>query len=68
MPQDTQSAPLRGDELLTYGEVADLLKVTVKTVQRMVARGDLEAIKVGPRLVRIRAADVPGLFPEGVER
>lgn len=36
----------------TKEEVAQHLRVSVKTVQRMTARGDLVAHQVGPRLIR----------------
>lgn len=36
----------------TKEEVARHLRVSVKTVQRMTARGDLVAHQVGPRLIR----------------
>ena len=45
------------DEVLTKGEVAKYLKVSVMTVSRMINRGDLRAIKTG-RLVRVRQSDL----------
>lgn len=36
----------------TKEEVAEHLRVSVKTVQRMTGRGELTAHNVGPRLVR----------------
>ena len=36
----------------TKEEAAEHLRVSVKTVQRMTARGDLVAHNVGPRLIR----------------
>jgi len=31
----------------TIREVADILKVSVRTVQRMIRRGDIRAVKIG---------------------
>lgn len=36
----------------TKEEVAEHIRVSVKTVQRMTARGELTAHSVGPRLIR----------------
>jgi excisionase family DNA binding protein len=47
--------------LLTKQEVADRLKVSVRTVERMEAAGDLVAIRLG-RSVRFRAEDVAALI------
>jgi excisionase family DNA binding protein len=41
--------------LLTRGEVADVLGVSVQTVGRIIARGELETVRVGERFVRIAA-------------
>jgi excisionase family DNA binding protein len=45
--------------VMTRGEAADAAFVSVATVDRAIASGDLPAIRVGPgrRLVRIRRAD-----------
>lgn len=39
--------------LYTMSEVAEILKVSVRTVKRMIKRGDIKAIKIGGT-VRIR--------------
>ncbi len=44
-------------ELLKPSEVAVSLRVTVRTVQRLIKRGDLPAVKVGERF-RIRKDDL----------
>ncbi|QRY48126.1 helix-turn-helix domain-containing protein [Mycolicibacterium boenickei] len=36
----------------TKEEVANHIRVSVKTIQRMTARGELTAHRVGPRLIR----------------
>lgn len=43
---------------LTIPQVAERFGVSTKTVRRWIASGDLPARRVGPRLVRIDAADV----------
>ena len=42
----------------TIQEAADYLSVNRETVRRMIARGELKAHRVGPRLIRIDPADV----------
>lgn len=46
---------------MSIQEVADELGVTTRTVRRWVAAGSLDASRVGPRNIRIRAADVDRL-------
>lgn len=53
------------DQLLTKQEVADWLRVDLNTIDRMRERGDLPTVRVGPRLVRFRRADVLRLLEEG---
>jgi excisionase family DNA binding protein len=50
----TQRQP---DDLLTPEEVANRYKVSVDTVHRAVRKGALPALRVGPKLIRIRAED-----------
>lgn len=47
----------KSEQLLTYDDVAALLKVSVRTVMRRVRSGEIRAIRVG-RLTRIRASDL----------
>ncbi len=46
------------DEFLTVAEVAELLKLNRQTVRNMVDRGDLPAVRVGTRRVRILRSDL----------
>ena len=46
---------------LTLQQAADLLGVSAKTVRRFIARGDLQAYRVG-RQIRITLADVESLL------
>ena len=45
------------DDFLTIREVADLLKVSDKTVRRLEARGELPGFRVGAQ-VRFRREDI----------
>ena len=47
--------------LLRIDETAAILKVSSKTVQRLLARGDLRAVRIG-RLVRIPSAEIDRLI------
>ncbi|MCT2041926.1 helix-turn-helix domain-containing protein [Pseudoclavibacter alba] len=39
---------------VTIPTAADCLKVSTKTIRRMIARGEIEARRIGPRLIRVR--------------
>jgi excisionase family DNA binding protein len=45
------------DYLYTLTEAAEMLKVSVDTIRRMIKRGELDAVKVGGQL-RIKAASL----------
>lgn len=47
--------PPKPEALLTVSEVAERLNCSSKTVRRLIANGDLEALRIGPssRLVRV---------------
>lgn len=61
MTDHDQSSPPSPDDLLTIAEAADLLSVSTVTVSRWRRQGRLPTLKVGPRAVRIRRADLEGL-------
>lgn len=44
-------------QLLTAGEVADLLRVSTMTVYRLIRAGELPAVRVG-RSYRVRSVDL----------
>ena len=46
------------DDLLTIAEAAEILKVSAVTVSRWRRQGRLPTLKIGPRAVRIRRADL----------
>ena len=47
-----------GRPFLTVAEAADELAVTERFIRRLIADGDLPAVKVGARVVRIRRSDL----------
>jgi excisionase family DNA binding protein len=49
-------------DLLTLGEAAALLKVSIVTLRRWIKQGRLPAYHVGPRKVRIRRRDLTTLL------
>ena len=46
------------EEFLTVAEVADRLKMNQQTIRNWIDRGELPAIRLGGRRVRIRQADL----------
>jgi excisionase family DNA binding protein len=52
----------RSAESLTVAEVADRLRVTERFIRRLIASGELEAVKIGSRVIRIRSADMDALL------
>jgi excisionase family DNA binding protein len=52
-------------ELLTFPEVADILRVSLRTVQRMDQRGELPVVRIrngaGRSLPRVRPEDLHGV-------
>lgn len=50
------------EELLTVKEAAAILKVSTMTITRWLRQGRLQAYHVGPRVIRIRRADLEGLL------
>jgi excisionase family DNA binding protein len=49
-------------DLLTFGEAAKLLKVSIVTLRRWIKQGRLPAYHVGPRKVRIKRCDLTKAF------
>ena len=46
------------DEFMTVYEVAELLKLNQQTVRNWIDRGELRAIRVGPRRIRVLRSDL----------
>jgi excisionase family DNA binding protein len=55
-------------EYLTIKEAAEQLRCSTKTVRRYVANGQLLGYRVGPIMVRIRAADLQAMVAAGAMR
>jgi excisionase family DNA binding protein len=51
-----------GKRLMGISEGAEVLGVSCKTIRRYIAAGKLPAYRVGPRLIKIDAADLDSLF------
>jgi excisionase family DNA binding protein len=48
--------------LLTVTQAADELNVTERFIRKLIANGDLDAVRVGSRILRIRPADLEALL------
>jgi excisionase family DNA binding protein len=48
----------RHPELMSLQESADYCDVSYRTIRRWVADGRLNAVRVGPRLLKVHAADL----------
>jgi excisionase family DNA binding protein len=53
------------DEYLTVAEVAAMLKLNQQTVRNTIDRGELPAVRVGARRVRIARSDLNAFLAEG---
>jgi excisionase family DNA binding protein len=56
------------DQLLTVYEIAELLKVNPQTVRNRIDRGELSAVRVGSRRVRVRTSDLDTFIAAGTTR
>lgn len=56
MPTERQTAGPRS--FITLAEAADHLSVTERTVRNYIARGQLTGYRVGPRAIRVDAAEL----------
>lgn len=43
---------------LTIAQAAELKQVSEKTIRRAISRGEIDARRIGPRLVRVSAASL----------
>ena len=57
----TATDPTRSP-FLTVARAADELAVTERFIRKLIAEGQLRAVKVGTRVVRIRRSDLEGLL------
>lgn len=49
-------------EYVSVAEIAHTLSVTERFVRELIARGDLPAVKIGAKAIRIRRTDVEALL------
>jgi excisionase family DNA binding protein len=49
-------------QLVTLCEAAEILAVSVKTVRRYIAVGDLDAVRLGRRTIRVRVESLDELI------
>ncbi len=61
----TQKRIVEVPNLISLQEVAELLKVTVKTVYEHINRGDLELVKLGHRTSRITMPSLQAFIDRG---
>ena len=57
-----------GEEFLTVAEVAAILKLNQQTVRNWIDRGELPAVRVGARRVRVRRSDFERFLEQGSTR
>jgi excisionase family DNA binding protein len=57
----TTTTPRR---LISLAEAADALAVSTKTVRRYIAAGDLDAVRLGRRTIRVRVDSLDRLVDE----
>jgi excisionase family DNA binding protein len=50
-------------EYISLHEAARIYAVSTYTLRRRIASGDLPAVKLGYKIIRVRVADLDGLFP-----
>lgn len=51
--------------LLSIEDVADVFGLSRRTVERMIARGEIPIVRVGPRAIRFRPEDIRALIQRG---
>ncbi len=57
---NSTTPPIRRD-MTTIAGAAEILGVSIDTIRRRIADGTLPAERIGPRLIRIRVADLDAL-------
>ena len=57
-----QSPPV-GPEWVSLREAAKIYAISTYTLRRRIASGDLPAVKLGYKLIRVRISDLDRLFP-----
>lgn len=49
------------DQWGTIVQAAETLNVSTRTIRRMIARGEIDARRVGPRLIRVRLSHLANI-------
>jgi excisionase family DNA binding protein len=50
------------NEVLTPAQVAKLLSVSLATVYKLIADGEIKAVRIGPKLLRIEKQELNNLM------
>jgi excisionase family DNA binding protein len=58
----SRKAPAETPRLETIQRAAERNAISVDTVRRLIARGDLKAYRLGERIIRVDLAEVDSLF------
>lgn len=58
------SAPSQPPILLTLDQAAEQLQVSVRTLSRWCARGEVPCVRFGPRIVRVRMDSIQRVVAE----
>lgn len=56
------SSRLSGEKLLTQAEAATLTGLSLATIRRRIASGDLRAYRLGPRCIRVDRDDLAAMY------
>lgn len=56
--QDREGNGGENEKFLTTNEIAEILRVHQRTVQRWISSNRLKATKVGPKILRVRKQDL----------
>ncbi len=56
--QEQESNGGENEQFLTTSEIAEILRVHQRTVQRWISSNRLKATKVGPKILRVRRRDL----------
>ena len=58
------AAAVTPQRLVSLSEAAEILSVSTKTVRRYIAAGDLDAVRLGRRTIRIKAESLDRLIDD----
>jgi excisionase family DNA binding protein len=61
-----RNSPAQRPDWVTIATAAERLGLSTKSIRRRIADGTLPAYRVGPRLIRLDAADIDRLLPRRI--